>query len=183
MEEVDLSIGGLALAITRATCEKIDLCCSPMDRSRILGVGEDRAACEANLGAFYGQQLRGALAAVAESRSLFSAEKLAGCLAAYRAAACNAPGFASAGVCGEILSGATADGAACQSSFECTSRWCAAASGGGNACRPRKRDGEACTRSGECASRVCRTTLFAGTCTSQPVEGESCGGDGFWISL
>jgi hypothetical protein len=174
--------GEIGLLVARAICEKIDLCCSSMERSRILGAGEDRASCEMTLGAFYGFQFGPLERGVDRSLIVYDPEKMALCVETYRDSGCVAPGFASATVCAEVLSGVLDNGAVCESSFECVGGRCAVQAGQ-RVCSGRKADGESCTRDGECSSRFCRTGFFANICTSQPGAGPSCGGDGFWLTF
>jgi hypothetical protein len=172
----------IGTAVAQANCEKIDLCCSPEARMRVIGVGENRASCELSLGSFYGLQYQSVERAIGESRVVLNRDTMARCLDQYRNAGCSAPGFAAVAVCSQVLTGVRADGEACQLGLECKSRYCAGPAAA-RVCTPRKRDGEPCSRSGECASLYCRTGFLAGTCSSQPLDGDSCGGDGFWMTF
>jgi hypothetical protein len=168
-------------AVARATCQKIDQCCSAADRSRVIGAGEDLATCEMLLGSFYGRQFALTQSLAQMSRIVFDAGTMETCLATYGAAACGAPGLAAAQTCAQVFTGSVAEGGACQSGFECASHHCASVAGSGQ-CRPQKGAGQPCARGGECQSGVCWTSLLGGTCASQAM-GPSCGGDGFWMAF
>lgn len=174
----------LTHAIASAVCEKVDLCCPGMERSRVLGVGEDRAACVLTLGAFYGRQYGGVGAAVDGQHAYFDRAALQPCLDAYREAGCEAPGFRARAQCVQVLRGLVMDGQGCASGFECSSRLCPArAEGTPRTCSPRRADGQSCSRDGECQSGLCRTSLLSGTCAARPLSGGACGGEGFWLTL
>lgn len=173
---------GLGVAMARAVCAKIDACCAAGERSRIIGVGEDQAACEASLGAFYEQQYGGLSRFLSEGRVALAAEKVDACLAAYRDAGCNAPGVAAAPPCAEVFVGTAQVGEPCEAGPECTSHVCPQARQGERVCVARKPDGAACSRGAECASYYCRTAFLGGMC-APPGQDRSCGGDGFWLVL
>jgi hypothetical protein len=174
----------LARSLAQAVCEKIDSCCSAEERSRVIGVGEDRAACEANFGVFYDRQYQLAEAATLESRATFDRAQMAACLDAYRDAGCSSPGAAVVRTCATVLVGRTANGGACANAFQCRSRSCAtSAVTNAGECKARKPDGEPCMRAGECASGICARTFLSGMCSSRPPEGEACGGDAFWMTF
>lgn len=172
----------LGVAIARAVCEKVDECCAAGERSRIIGVGENRAACEASFGSFYGRQYGALMRFVTEGRAALSTEKLEPCLAAYRDAGCNAPGAAVGAQCAQVLEGTTQIGEPCEAGAECASHSCPGARQNERVCAARKPEGAACSRGTDCASFYCRTALLGGTC-GRPGQERTCGGDGFWLVI
>ncbi len=175
--------GVIAAAIAQATCEKVDLCCPGEERMRVLGVGDDRAACETNFGAFYGRQYGAVVAEIAAERTRFDATQLAACLDGYRAAGCQAPGMVSAMACALVLKGTLPDGGSCETGLNCESRECVRRDDGDRQCQPRKANGQTCRRDSECASGLCSTSFLSGTCSSMVPPGDRCGGDGFWLLI
>lgn len=174
----------IAQAIARAMCAKVDECCPGMERQRVLGAGEDRAACEASFGSFYGRQYGGINGVLQEGFATFNSEALDPCMAAFRAAGCQAPSFVAFAACNKVFVGSVTNADTCLSGFECQSRVCpTAAPNVTRTCAPRKVDGQACSRDGECASGLCRMVLFSGMCAARPLGVNSCGGEGFWLTL
>ncbi len=171
-------------AVARATCEALDRCCSPTERGRVLGIGDSYDSCVTSLESFYGFQYRTTLSLVAMARVAFDPDKMARCLATYRAASCTAPGLTAASACRGVFTGTVDNGGACQGSFECTSRLCVNnPASDGNQCSARKRDGQACMTGAECQSGVCQSAFLGGSCTSNPADASGCGGGGFWITF
>ncbi len=174
----------IAQAVARAICAKVDECCTAADRTRVLGAGDDKSACELSYGSFYGRQYSGISSVLEGGYATFDAAALEPCVAAYRAAGCQAPGFVAAPVCHKVLVGSVTNGDTCLSGFECQSRLCPpAAPDVARTCGPRRSDGQACMRDGECASGLCRMILFSGSCAPRPVGGDACVGEGFWLVL
>jgi hypothetical protein len=169
--------------VAGAICAKIDRCCSAAERMRVVGAGENFAACTETLGSFYTRQYTRTQELVASGRIAFDADRLLSCTTAYDAANCAAPGWTASQVCNGVLSGMLALGEACDSSFECGSHLCARGAGGVAVCTARKADREPCSSDGECASGFCGMTLLSGMCSSQRPSAESCVGPGFWLSF
>jgi hypothetical protein len=182
-DDKSTSGGPLALAqmpaeLKKTICEKIYSCCSPAERMDNPEIGQDVASCVAELNGETTFLLADITLSVTEGRVTYHGDKMAKCLADFKARSCDQVKMPAGDVgitemCAGAFEPKVPVGGACSDYWDCMGGWCAGDIGGLNdVCTPRGAEGAECDEGPECQSSLCNN---ANMCIQRPAgSGNLC---------